>query len=193
MRHLIKMRPHLQLYDCCVLLKCVSLFPEQRSWWWGKGLHVRVSDWVWTELLHTLCINPGLKLHLGWKRSTQMPRRACGTEMKSGPPSHSLTLSVSPPPPTHTHTLTLFIFFLCQIFFWPPLPLASYPPHTHLLVFWGTTILYSHSYCSTDSVKCIYCSICEIGGTGRQAYYCSITRAGHFHNPRHVDCCMVVV
>lgn len=29
---------------------------------------------------------------------------------------------------------------------------------------------------------CIYCSICEIGGTGRQAYYYSITGAGHFHN-----------
>ena len=101
------MRPRLQLYDCCVLLKCVSLFPKQRWWWWGKGLHVRVSDWVWTELLHTLCINPGLKLHLGWKRSTQMPRRACGTEMKSGPPSLSLSLSLSLFL-THTHTFHLF-------------------------------------------------------------------------------------
>ncbi len=56
---------------------------------------------------------------------------------------------------------------------------------------------------------CIYCSICEIGGTGRQAYYYSITGAGHFHNRelsmsqtetlRHInfkqqtDCYIVVV
>lgn len=104
------MRARSQLYDCCELLKCVSLFPKQRWWWWGKGLHVRVSDWLWTELLHTLCINPGLKLHLGWKQSTQMPRRAGGTEMKSGPPARSHS---------SLHTHTLFISSLCQIFSWP--------------------------------------------------------------------------
>lgn len=43
-----------------------------------------------------------------------MPRRACGTEIKSGPPSLSLFLS---------HTL--FITFLCQ----------TAPPRASLLVF----------------------------------------------------------
>lgn len=125
------MRPRSQLYDCCVLLKCVSLFPKQRWWWWGKGLHVRVSDWVWTELLHTLCINPGLKLHLGWKRSTQMPRRACGTEMKSGPPSLSLSLSSLFPLQTHTHTFHLFP--LSKFLLTPP-PLLPLPGHSSLFL-----------------------------------------------------------
>lgn len=164
------MRPSSQPYDCCALLKCVSLFPKQRWWWRGKGLHVRLSDWVWTELLHTLCINPGLKLHLGWKRSTQMPRRACGTEIKSGPPSLRVWL---PYTYVHTHTFHLFVKF------------SFHPLSCFILLrspcFWDIVLLYGHSYCSTVSVMCIYCSICEIGGTGWQAYYYSITGAGHFH------------
>lgn len=78
---------------------------------------------------------------------------------------------------THTHTLThtFHLSFFCQILSWPP-SLHSSP------CFWGSTILYGLSYCSSDSVMCIYCSICEIGGTGRQAYYYSITGARRFHN-----------
>lgn len=89
------------------------------------------------------------------------------------------TIFLSLPSPCFLSPRTLFISFLCQIFFWPLPTLASprSPP-----CFWGATVLYGHSYCSTDSVMCIYCSICEIGGTGRQAYYYSITGAGHFHN-----------
>lgn len=89
----------------------------------------------------------------------------------------------------HSHMHTFHPF--CQILLWPPMSCLPSPrsPHALLLVcfFWGTNILYRHSYCSTDSVMCIYCSICEIGGIGRQAYYYSITGAGHFHNHRAIN------
>lgn len=113
----------------------------------------------------------------------------------------TISLSVSL---THTYTHFSSLSFVKSSFDPPPPSSQHCPP-----CFWGTTILYGHSYCSTDSVMCIYCSICEIGGTGRQAYYYSITRAGHFHNHglsmsqtetlRHInfkqqtDCYIVVV
>lgn len=53
-----------------------------------------------------------------------MPRRACGTEMKSGPPSLSLF-------PSHTHTHTFHLFPLSNRLLTPhPLP-----PNIVLLVF----------------------------------------------------------
>lgn len=62
--------PCSQLYDCCVLLKCVSLFPKQRDDGERKDY---TSGWM-IGFEQSCCIhfvsNPGLKLHLGWKRST---------------------------------------------------------------------------------------------------------------------------
>lgn len=111
-----------------------------------------------------------------------MPRRACGTEMKSGPPSFCFSRTCS-----HFSSLS-FVKFCFDLPCLPPFTLPSHPyPTLCSLFFWGTNILYRHSYCSTDSVMCIYCSICEIGGTGRQAYYYSITGAGHFHNHRAIN------
>lgn len=107
-----------------------------------------------------------------------MPMRACGTEMKSGPPSFCLCITL---------TCTLFIPFVKFCSDLPCLPPFAPLPTLCSLFFWGTNILYRHSYCSTDSVMCIYCSICEIGGIGRQAYYYSITGAGHFHNHRAIN------
>lgn len=112
-----------------------------------------------------------------------MPRRACGTEMKSGPPSFSVCSSL-----THMHAL--FISFLQSDF--TLTSCLSIPSHNPLPLspassFSGTTVLYRHSYCFTDSVMCIYCSICEIGGTSRQAYYYSITESGRFHSHRAIN------
>lgn len=97
-----------------------------------------------------------------------MPRRACGTEMKSGPPSFfACTFDL--------FSAVRFYFDLSSL-----CPFAF--PRSAAPSFWGSTVLYGHSYCSTDSLMCIYCSICEIGGRGRQAYYYSITEAGRFHS-----------
>lgn len=109
--------------------------------------------------------------------------------------------------PTLAHTLFI-TFLLSNFLFSPPRPRILPRPLLRRPCFWGTTLLYGHSYCSSDSVMCIYCSICEIGGSRRQACYYSITEAGHFHNrglssppDRNVTsltnngriCCIVVV
>lgn len=81
---------------------------------------------------------------------------------------------------SHTHRYPFFfISYPCQM-----LPSLLHDPSPTLCsrCFWRTTTLYKHSYCSIDSVTCIYCSICEIGGTCQQAGYYSITWVGHFHN-----------
>lgn len=96
-----------------------------------------------------------------------MPRRARGIEIKSGPPSMCVCVCVT------AHTLFhLLNFFLPSVL----LHLCI------LLVFSDSILFYGNSYCSTDSVMCIYCSICEIGGTDQQAHYYSITGAGRFHS-----------
>lgn len=160
-----------QLYGCGLLLKCVSLFPKQRWWWWGKGLHVRVTDWVWTELLHTLCIKPRLKLHLGGKREQANAQESSWHRKKEW-----ATVCVCVCVWHCTHTFHLF--HLVNFLFYPLSCSISV-----FLGFFGDSILfYGNSYCSTNSVMCIYCSICEIGGTGRQAHYYSITGAGRFHS-----------
>lgn len=99
-----------------------------------------------------------------------MPRRARGIEIKSGPPCVCVCVLL------RTHTFHLFhllrfLFTFCLA------------PSLYSCFFLDSILFYGNSYCPTDSVMCIYCSICEIGGTGRQAHYYSITGAGRFHQP----------
>lgn len=110
-----------------------------------------------------------------------MPRRACGTEIKSGPPSFPPSLPSShPPSPTLSHTHFSSLPFVEFSFSTPPPP----PPPPSLFFEAQPSLFYGHSYCSADSVMSVYGSICEIGGARRQGRRCSITGAGHFHSPR---------
>lgn len=94
---------------------------------------------------------------------------------------------LSPSALAHSHACTFPVLFRRQILLWPLVSPSLRFPRSAAPSFWGTTVLYRHSYCSTNSVMCIYCSICEIGGTSWQAYYYSITEAGRFHSHRAIN------
>lgn len=59
---------------------------------------------------------------------------------------------------THSSSLSFVTFFYSLSLF----------ISVFYLFFLDSIPSYGNSYCSTDSVMCIYCSICKIGGTGRK-------------------------
>lgn len=110
-----------------------------------------------------------------------MPRRACGTEMKSGTPSLSLSLPLSVSlTPTNAHFSSL-LFVKFSLFSCPPPspPPASLSPsgllrHHHPL----------RAFLIVPQIPlCVFIApFVKLEAPARQAYYYSITGAGHFHN-----------